>query len=155
MDSRWIETPPYGACITCGTSSNIRGFVDLIAEVDITRENHRMIGNVDVILCSDCITQAARQVGCVPAEEAEAMSWNISELTDAVEKAEDEAASWQQRYENLVEIMAMIQLHGSSDNPIEPSPDGGPSPDLRVQEGELVNSQSDGAVAKRRKNARG
>lgn len=142
----WKDRPTYGTCTTCGTSSCTEGFVDLISQVDITRGDMNIVGNVDIVLCSDCITQAARSVGCIPAYEAEALSWNVSELTDAVEKAADEANAWQQRYENIVEIMSMVQLSQdvTPGNSSVDSSDNLPDPDLRVQEGRDLPPKSNG-----------
>lgn len=143
------ETPTYGACVTCGASQNPKGFIDMIAEVDITRENKQIVGNVDVVICSDCLEQAAEQIGCTGPEKSFAMAWNNSELEAALEKASDEAHSWQQRYENLVEIMSLVRMNskevysedaGSGDSPSDGFING-PEPDLRVPEGrDLLDS---------------
>ena len=156
-------TPTYGACTTCGTSVCADGFVDLIAETNITRDSYQIVGNVDVVLCADCITQAARVVGCIPAKEAEDLRESNSQIADEYSKALDDIYSWQQRYENLVGIMSLLELAPKviesdgvdSDNDIVSSPSFVPSVDTRVQESGELPVESPRAVSKRRKNARG
>lgn len=139
-DFTWKQSPPYGTCITCGTGACPDGFVDMIADVSVTREGRAIVGVVDVIICADCLTQAARQVGCIPKQDSEKLTWQVKEGDELVLKLQDEASAWQQRYENLVEILSLIQVKNGDDTPDSGSDSLGsadpePSPDLGVQEG--------------------
>lgn len=131
------DAPAYGVCLTCGTAQHRDGFVDLIAETNIRRENLDIAGNVDIVLCADCITQAARLVGCNTKQEADSLSEMLTEEKKRHEIAADEASAWQQRYENLVEILSLLDL--KKNDPGDSVPLGGvefvPVPDTRVQEG--------------------
>lgn len=142
-----METPRYGACISCGSAQNADGFVDLIGQANITRDGYEVIGITDVILCADCVTQAARVVGCIPKKEAVELSSGVMDYQERYSKAADEAAAWQQRYENLVEIMSLLELvpkNADSDSDIEFVPPAQPKPDLRVQEGRIKPTKGNG-----------
>lgn len=156
MDFSWTPAPRWGTCITCGTSADPDGFVDLIAETNITRESYNIIGTVDIVLCSKCITLAARQVGCIPKKESESLAASYIDYQERYAKVADEAHSWQQRYENIVEIMSLINpkektQNGNSDTSPELLFATGPSGDTRVQEGRDLAPAGAGEAKKRRK----
>jgi hypothetical protein len=157
---RLLETPPFGTCLTCGTSACPEGFVDLIAAVKVVRDNYEIVGDVDVVLCAACIEQASNMVGALSIKESELLFENLSNLQVNYAKAADEAAAWQQRYENLVEIMSLLELapkegdsreasllelkekDAPSDSDIKFMPAIEPKPDLRVQESGKLASKS-------------
>lgn len=146
------NTPTYGTCTTCGTSACADGFVDLVADTNVIREGYQIVGNIDVVLCADCVTQAARIVGCIPAREAKNLTDHNVQLSADLTKALDDIYSWQQRYENLVEIMSLLELSpkdASSDSNTEFVPVPEPKPDLRVQEGRIKPAKNAGKTAKR------
>lgn len=154
MDAQWNEYPKWGTCITCGSSANADGFVDLIAETKIVRESYNIVGTVDIVLCADCLTFASRQIGCIPKKEAEDLRLSYLDCLERYDKVADEAHSWQQRYENLVEIMSLINpkekaQNGNSTLSPESLFTSGPSPDTRVQEGRDIPAKSAGKTAKR------
>lgn len=143
---RLLDTPPFGTCLTCGTSACAEGFVDLIATTKVVRDNYEIKGDVDVVLCANCIEQASNLVGALSIQESEFLLEDLTNTSVRYAKAADEAAAWQQRYENLVEIMSLLELKekdADSDSDIEFMPAPKPEPDLRVQEsGELASKGS-------------
>lgn len=143
---RLVPTPPFGTCLTCGTSADAVGFVDLVATTKVVRDSYEITGDVDVVLCSACVEQASNMVGAISISESEKLYEDLTNTRVQYAKAADEAASWQQRYENLVEIMSMLELtHANPDSSDSDTVGGstdGPEPDLRVQEGRDLPSKN-------------
>ena len=102
----WVKTPPYGVCATCGASENARGFVDMIASVDVVRENHQIAGNIDVVICASCLEQAARMVGSATAQETLDLAQEIIDRDNELIKVKDEVKAWTQRYQNLMDKLS-------------------------------------------------
>lgn len=100
----WAATPRFGTCLTCGTSVNDRGFIDMVSDTVMRTEAGEINGVVDMILCANCILQASRLVGgAMPNEVDDLVHENISK-TDECEKLKDEIKAWQERFEQVVNL---------------------------------------------------
>lgn len=104
MEFNWSGTPRFGSCATCGRSELDAGFVDLIGE---TVARNPVNGDgfvVDLILCANCVKEAARLVGCAtPVEVNDLVHQKIAD-DEEIQKLKDEAAAWQDRFLELVNL---------------------------------------------------
>jgi len=92
---RTLQSGQY--CLACGTQQNDRGFVDMIGEVNVTRDGFEITGVVDVVYCANCLEQAARLIGSASLDEVNNWSHKEYEYIQNQDKLKDEIAAWQQR----------------------------------------------------------
>lgn len=102
---RWTEGPEKGSCLGCGASACERGFVNMIGEVNITRDGYEITGVADAIYCAHCLEQSSRYVGCASRDEVEAFSYEQKRNEEEIVKLKDEVQAWTQRYERLQNML--------------------------------------------------
>lgn len=102
----WVATPAHGGCLTCGTSQNDKGFVNLHSEVTLRRDGFdtEITGFADLVLCADCMLQAARLVGAATPAETTAFAERELELVEENEKLKDEIKAWQERFLGMANL---------------------------------------------------
>lgn len=98
----WIEAPAAG-CVICNSPSSPRGFVDMIGDINVTRNGYEITGVVDMIVCGTCLEQAARYVGCASQKEVEDYAYREVELITELEKTKDEVVSERQRHQQFID----------------------------------------------------
>jgi hypothetical protein len=98
----WVPAPPYGTCLSCGTSQNDRGFVDTFAEVNVKNEAGEIVGVVDAVFCAQCIEQMGNRVGMASKAETEAFAYRELGLVGENDQLKDEVKSWQERFDTIV-----------------------------------------------------
>ena len=100
----WKQYPDEGACVTCGSATNPRGFVDFISEVNVMRNDNTIAGVIDVIVCATCLEQAAGVIGSPTKQESEDWAHQEKAYQEAIEKLKDEVAAWQSRLMSLANL---------------------------------------------------
>jgi hypothetical protein len=100
----WKARPDEGNCILCMSHQNDRGFVDMIGEVHVKNDHREIVGVVDILICANCLEQAAVLVGSPTAKMSGEMAYREAELLTEIEKLKDEVQAWQQRVMGLANL---------------------------------------------------
>src|SRR6476659_6613872 len=102
----WLETPKQVVCVTCGTSAEQRGFVDMIADVDVRNMDNSIVGNIDICICGSCLEQAARLVGSASKKETDDLVAEVIDSRNQIETLKDEIGALNQRHYNFVDKLS-------------------------------------------------
>jgi len=87
-------------------SQNDRGFVDCFSSVRITRGGIEVVGDVDVVMCGNCLEQAAQLVGSATRQQTEEITREAIELREENEKLKDEIGALNQRHYSLIDKLS-------------------------------------------------
>jgi hypothetical protein len=102
----WVKTPPEGVCTTCGSSEAKDGFVNCYGETHVRRQDRSISGTVDLVVCADCLRNAAALVGSMSKKDSEHLIQNVYDRDQENAKLRDEVQAWQDRYKNLVDNLS-------------------------------------------------
>jgi len=94
------DTPRYGSCLTCLTSSG--PFVELLAE-HVLGELH---GTSSLILCEHCIALLGREIGMATASDSERLAAQADELDRDYEAT---SAAIKQRKDKLAQRVSLAE----------------------------------------------
>ena len=101
----WKENIGSG-CVICMSPKAERGYVDCIAETVICHPGtSEVVGVIDIQICSACLEQAARLVGCGTPQDFDELVRRCDDAEVELEKTKDEVKAWTQRFNNLVEAL--------------------------------------------------
>jgi hypothetical protein len=118
----WVAAPPYGTCLSCGSSQNDRGFVDTFAEVNIRRDGHEITGVADAVFCAQCIEQMGQRVGMASKTQVDEFAYRELEKDQEAEKLADEVKAWQERFDALSELLpkgvSLVVAEETEDAPV-------------------------------------
>lgn len=98
----WKQYHDQG-CATCGSPSAPHGFVDFYGDTNVKAPAGDITGIIDIVICSTCLEQAARLVGCASRQEVMDFAQREYDLVTELEKVKDEVVSERQRHEQFVE----------------------------------------------------
>lgn len=78
----------------------------MLADVDVRNPMGEIVGNVDVIMCGNCMEQSARMVGSATKAETDELVQEIVDLKNQERTLKDEISSWTQRYYTLIDKLS-------------------------------------------------